>query len=254
MNVLIIEDEVPAVRRLEQLLLDFTEIQVIGVLGSVEAAIAWFKQNPHPDLLFMDIHLSDGLSFEIFKSVPIQCPVIFCTAYDQYALDAFQFNGIDYLLKPVQKEKLAKSLQKIKDLKRSWGEKGSPLKVEDLMHFFKEKDVNYKSRFMVKMGAKIRTIKTDHIAYFFSSNKLTLLVTKDGENYPVDYALDELASILDPVMFFHINRNLIIHIDAAKEIHPYFKGRLKLELHPSLEEDVIVSSQKTPAFKEWLDQ
>lgn len=254
MNVLIIEDEVPAVRRLEQLLLDFPEIQVIDVLGSVEAAIAWFKQNPHPDLLFMDIHLSDGLSFEIFKSVPIQCPVIFCTAYDQYALDAFQFNGIDYLLKPVQKEKLAKSLQKIKDLKRSWGEKGSPLKVEDLMHFFKEKDVNYKSRFMVKMGAKIRTIKTDHIAYFYSSNKLTLLVTKDGENYPVDYALDELASILDPVMFFHINRNLIIHIDAAKEIHPYFKGRLKLELHPSLEEDVIVSSQKTPAFKEWLDQ
>jgi len=254
MNVLIIEDEVPAAERLKRLLMQQEEVEIAGILTSIATTVSWLQEHPHPDVMFLDIHLADGLSFEIFKQVTVKCPVIFCTAYDQYALDAFQFNSIDYLLKPVKEDKLVKSLEKMKNVRQSYEPSTDPLKMTDLVHLLNKKEAAYKSRFMVKMGAKIKTVKTDDIAYFYSSNKLTLLVTKDNENYPVDYALDELITILDPVLFFHVNRKLIIHIDAAKEIHPYFKGRLKLELQPPLEEEVIISSQKTPAFKDWLDQ
>ncbi|RYD95450.1 MAG: response regulator transcription factor [Sphingobacteriales bacterium] len=254
MKVLIIEDEIPAAERLQRLLLQQGNIEIAGVLNSVETTVAWLQQNPHPDVMFLDIHLADGLSFDIFNQVAVKCPVIFCTAYDQYALDAFQFNSIDYLLKPVTEEKLVKSLEKMNNIRESYIPTTDPLKMNDLVHLLKKKDAAYKSRFMVKMGSKIKTVKTDDIAYFYSTNKLTLLVTKDAENYPVDYALDELITMLDPVLFFHVNRKLIIHIDAATGIHPYFKGRLKLELHPPLEEEVIISNQKTPSFKDWLDQ
>lgn len=254
MRILIIEDEIPAAERLQRLLMEHENIVVLGILSSVESTVTWLNENPHPDMMFMDIHLADGLSFDIFKQVAVKCPVIFCTAYDEYALDAFQFNSIDYLLKPVKSDNLAKSLDKIKTIRQSFTAATDPLKMTDLVDLLKKKDTAYKSRFMVKMGAKIKTVKVGDIAYFNSSNKLTLLVTKEGENYPVDYALDELMTILDPALFFHVNRKLIIHIDAAKEIHPYFKGRLKLELQPQLDEEVIISNQKTPAFKDWLNQ
>jgi two-component system response regulator LytT len=254
MKVLIIEDEAPAAERLQRLLMEHDDVVVVDMLSSIESTVAWLQKNPHPDMMFMDIHLADGLSFDIFKQVAVKCPVIFCTAYDQYALDAFQFNSIDYLLKPVKEDKLARSLDKMKNIRQSLVPSTDPLKMTDLVNLLKNKETSYKSRFMVKMGTKIKTVKSDNIAYFYSTNKLTLLVTKEGENFPVDYALDELMSILDPALFFHVNRKLIIHIDAAREIHPYFKGRLKLELQPPLEEEVIISNQKTPAFKDWLDQ
>jgi two-component system response regulator LytT len=254
MKVLIIEDEAPAAERLQRLLMEHDDVVVVDMLSSIESTVAWLQKNPHPDMMFMDIHLADGLSFDIFKQVAVKCPVIFCTAYDQYALDAFQFNSIDYLLKPVKEDKLARSLDKMKNIRQSLVPSTDPLKMTDLVNLLKNRETNYKSRFMVKMGTKIKTVKSDNIAYFYSTNKLTLLVTKEGENFPVDYALDELMSILDPALFFHVNRKLIIHIDAAREIHPYFKGRLKLELQPPLEEEVIISNQKTPAFKDWLDQ
>ena len=254
MKVLIIEDEAPAAERMQRLLMQHDGVVVVDMLNSIESTVTWLQKNPHPDIMFMDIHLADGLSFEIFKQVAVKCPVIFCTAYDQYALDAFQFNSIDYLLKPVNEDKLARSLDKMRNIRQSFVPATDPLKMTDLVNLLKNRETSYKSRFMVKMGAKIKTVKSDNIAYFYSSNKLTLLVTNEGENFPVDYALDELMTILDPALFFHVNRKLIIHIDAAREIHPYFKGRLKLELQPPLEEEVIISSQKTPAFKEWLDQ
>lgn len=254
MKVLIVEDEVPAVERLKSLLLDYGGITVLGVLPSVESTIAWLRTHPLPDLIFLDIHLSDGLSFEIFKQTPVKCPVIFCTAYDQYALDAFQLHSIDYLLKPLQYEKLHKSLEKMKDIRQSFSASADPVQMNEIVSMIKKGEANYKSRFMVKAGAKIKAIKTDDIAYFYSHNKLSLLVTTQGEKFPIDYALDELIHMLNPSLFFHVNRKLVIHIDAAKEIHPYFKGRLKLILHPPIDEEVIVSSQKTPAFKDWLDQ
>ena len=254
MKVLIVEDEAPAAQRLTSLLATYGGIEVLEVLPSVERTIEWLQMNQLPDLIFLDIHLSDGLSFEIFKQTPVKCPVIFCTAYDQYALDAFQLHSVDYLLKPVQYDKLYKSLEKMKEIRLSFSPSADPIQMNDIVNMIKKGEAAYKSRFMVKSGAKIKTIKTDDIAYFYSHNKLSLLVTREGENFPIDYALDELINMLNPRLFFHVNRKLIIHIDAAKEIHPYFKGRLKLILHPPIEEEVIVSSQKTPAFKDWLDQ
>lgn len=254
MQVLIIEDEPLAADKLVKLLLEYdVTIKVLGVLSSVETSVAWLKNNVLPDLILLDIHLGDGICFDIFKQVEVKCPVIFCTAYDQYALKAFQLHSIDYLLKPVQYPKLEQSLQKLKEMQHIVKSKTSALRVDDIINIIKNKDVAYKSRFMVKLGNKIKTIKTEEIAYFHSNNKLNMLVTRDGDSYPVDYSLDELIQILNPALFFHINRKLIIHIDAAKEIHPYFKGRLKLVLEPMLDEEIIISSQKTPFFKAWLD-
>lgn len=254
MKVLIVEDEAPAAQLLTSLLARYGGIEVLDVLPSVERTIAWLQMNQLPDLIFLDIHLADGLSFEIFKQTPVKCPVIFCTAYDQYALDAFQLHSVDYLLKPVQYDKLYKSLEKMKEIRLSFSTSAEPIQMNDIVDMIKKGESAYKSRFMVKSGSKIKTVKTDDIAYFYSHNKLSLLVTRLGEKFPIDYALDELITMLNPQLFFHVNRKLIIHIDAAKEIHPYFKGRLKLVLQPAIDEEVIVSSQKTPAFKDWLDQ
>ncbi|MGV3705544.1 MAG: LytR/AlgR family response regulator transcription factor [Arcticibacter sp.] len=256
MDVLIIEDENPAAERLSNLLKQYDPgIRILDIMGSVEDTVVWLKANKLPDLIMLDIHLSDGLCFEIFEQVPVKCPVIFCTAYDEYALKAFELNSIDYLLKPVQQAKLEKSLEKMKDIRqaKSTGIEIST-QVTDLMGLIKSRETSYKSRFMVKIGNRIKAVKTEDIAYFHSHNKLTLLVNKEGSSYPIDYALDELINFLDPSIFFHVNRKLIIHIDAAREIHPYFKGRMKLILDPPLEDEVIVSSQRTPLFKIWLDQ
>jgi two-component system LytT family response regulator len=156
-------------------------------------------------------------------------------------------------MKPVQYTRLAKSLDKMRDMHQAFGNNSPVIQVNEIMDMIRNGESKYKSRFMVKLGSKIKTIKTSEIAYFYSYNKLTLLVTKEGQQFPVDYALDELIHMLNPDLFFHINRKLIIHIDSAKEIHPYFKGRLKLILHPMLDEEIIISSQKTPLFKTWLD-
>lgn len=255
MRVLIIEDEPLAAERLEKLLHEYDATLVVSdILASVEASAAWLKTNNLPDLILLDIHLADGLCFDIFKQVEVKCPVIFCTAYDQYALKAFQLHSIDYLLKPVQYARLEQSLLKMKDMQQSLKPDASAMQIDEIINIIKNKDAAYKSRFMVKLGNKIKAIKTEEIAYFHSNNKLNMLVTRDGGSYPVDYSLDELMQMLNPGQFFHVNRKLIIHIDSAKEIHPYFKGRLKLVLEPALDEEVIISSQKTPFFKNWLDQ
>ncbi|WP_256009238.1 LytR/AlgR family response regulator transcription factor [Desertivirga xinjiangensis] len=262
MRVLIIEDEPLAAEKLIKLLFEYDQnISILETIPSVDTAVSWLKNNDLPDLILLDIHLADGLCFDIFKQVQVKCPVIFCTAYDQYALRAFQLHSIDYLLKPVQYAKLEQSLQKMKDMlptgtSATLENPGvSENQINEIVDMIKSREpVSYKSRFMVRSGARIRAVKTEDIAYFHSHDKLNLLVTKDGHSYPVDYSLDELIQMLNPQIFFHVNRKLIIHIDSAKEIHPYFKGRLKLVLEPILDEEVIISSQKTPLFKTWLDQ
>lgn len=257
MEVLIIEDEEPAADRLIALIEQYnSDIRILAVLPSISASIKWLSENRQPDLIFLDVHLADGLCFEIFSQVKIQSPIIFCTAYNQYALDAFQLHSIDYILKPVQYEKLEKSLQKRDNMLGHSKPQLPEIDLNKLVKAIQFQKQTYKTRFMVKIGVKIKPIKIEQIAYFFSSNKLTLLVDKDGRNFPVDYSLDDLMSLLDPDLFFHINRKLIIHIDAVHEIHPYFKGRLKLILTPPLEDgsDIVISSQKTPHFKIWLGQ
>jgi DNA-binding LytR/AlgR family response regulator len=252
MNVLIIEDEPLAAEKLQSMLLEINEkIKIVTILSSVQESIRWFQENPTPDLIFSDIQIADGLSFEIFKQVEPQCPIIFATAYDQYAIEAFEVNSIDYLLKPIHPTKLANSIEKFKKLK---GETKNNLPIEEILKAMQSASSTYKSRFLVKSGQLIKTIKTEQIAYFYSKDKLNFLVTFDGKKYVIDYTLDEVNEMLAPKEFFRINRQFIIHLDAASEIHTYFKGRLKLVLKPNIEEEVIVSSEKTPAFKAWLEQ
>jgi two-component system, LytTR family, response regulator LytT len=256
MQVVIIEDEALAAEKLTAMLAAFDRhIQVAATLPSVEQAVVWLQQHPAPDLVLADIHLEDGLCFEIFQQVTLTCPVIFTTAYDQYAIRAFQVHSIDYLLKPVQFDKLAHSLNKLKGLQEHFQDTGpQQARLADLVRVLKPGADAYKSRFLVKAGSRIRAVKTNDIAYIYADQKLNLLVTHDGQKYPVDFSLDDLTLMLDPMLFFRVNRRLITHIDAATEIHPYFKGRLKLALHPPLDMEVIISSERTPSFKAWLDK
>jgi DNA-binding LytR/AlgR family response regulator len=224
MTILIIEDEKLASEKLERAILEVEPgSSVIGKCQSIASSVEWLKTNKHPDVIFSDIRLLDGLSFEIFKQVKTDTPVIFTTAYDQYAIRAFEVNSIDYLLKPVQREKLNASLIKLKSISKK--DSGSArIDIQEIIRLFKDSSPAYKSRFMVKFGQKLIALPVDKIAYFYSENKLTFIVAKDGKKYPIDQPLDDLIEILDPKLFFKINRQYIITFDSIAEMHPYFKG------------------------------
>lgn len=251
MNTLIIEDEEFAAEALEaQILMLRPQIRIVGVLSSIQEAVEWLKANPTPDLIFCDIHLSDGNSFEIFARVRPSCPIIFTTAYDQYAIEAFKVNSIDYLLKPLRRDDLQRALLKYEGLQSTASVE--LLKVQDfLSQQAREKEI--KTRFMVKSGQKIRVIPVSEIAYFKAEEGVVLLITHDSKRFVVNYTLDQLEDQLDEHVFFKANRQLLVHINAVAEVHPYFKGRLQLRLEPPIREDLVVSSNKTAAFKTWLD-
>lgn len=254
MKVVIIEDEALAAKKLLKLITELDEsIQIEAVLASVKEASSWLSKHDPPDLIFSDIQLGDGLSFEVFKAAGVQCPIVFTTAFDQYAIQAFEVNSVDYLLKPVQREKIEASLNKYKAKKEAWIP-GDKIDLESLLSAINEARQNYKSRFLVKLGNKIHAVKTEQVAYFISDQKLTFLTDRDGHKYPLDHSLEEIMQQVNPESFFRVNRKYIIHLDAVTEINPYFKGRLKLNLQPAAEEDIIVSAEKTPLFKSWLDR
>jgi len=251
MTLLIIEDETLAAEKLKDTLLEIdSALEIIAMLKSIESATEWLVQNPHPDLIVTDIQLLDGLSFEIFQQVKVEVPVIFTTAYDQYAIRAFEVNSIDYLLKPVQKDKLAAALQKAKTRKGTT----PPVAYDAVLKLLRSSQPEFKSRFMVRIGQRIVAIPVEKIAYFFSESKLTYIVTDDNRRYPFDLPLDEIDEQLNPKSFFKINRQFIISFTSIAEIHPYFKGRIKLKLNPDQQDEIIVSSERTPEFKKWLDQ
>lgn len=253
MKVLIIEDEALAAEKLQIMLNEIDQVlEVAGITKSVEGSIQWLENNPEPDLIICDIHLSDSLCFDIFTVLKPKCPIIFATAYDQYAIQAFEVNSIDYLLKPVQKEKLENSLKKFHRLKAKSAVNFSDL--SQIANLLNQSNKDYKSRFLVKVGTKIKSIQVNHISYFFTHDKMTYIVAKDSKKYPIDHTLEEIDNLLDPSQFFRINRKYVIHIEAVNEIHPYFKGRLKLSLNPAMPDDIVISSEKTPAFKAWLDK
>lgn len=255
MKVLIIEDESLAADRIEAIVRSVEpSVQILCKLQSVKAATEYLRQSPSPDLILSDIRLLDGLSFQIFQEVPIDAPVIFTTAYDQYAIKAFEVNSVDYLLKPIQPEMLKAAIDKMK--KRRLTPRQDGVDYNEVIRLLKSKASSneYKSRFMVRVGQKIIAISIDRIAYFFSENKLTYIISKDGKRLPMDQPLDELVSVLDPRVFFRANRQFIITFDSIAEIHPYFKGRIKLDLNPRSEEEVIISAERTPEFKRWIDQ
>ena len=251
MKVAIIEDETLAARRLEGLVKQYDpSIEVVTTLTSIKNAVKWFSANPAPDLLFMDIHLEDGLSFTIFEQVEIMTPVIFTTAFDAYMMKAFKVNSVDYLLKPINREELAQALDKFKKISRP---ATGASELKNLLNQVLRRQTAYKSRFAITAGSRIRTIGIEEVAYFYSEEKLTFLVTADNHRFPVDFTLDKLTEVLDPAQFFRVNRKCIVKMKAIEGIHKYSASRLKLTLLPPPGMDVFVSTERYGAFKEWLD-
>ena len=252
MKVVIIEDESFAAQRLKKLIRDYdSEIDVIAELESVEESIKWFRNNKEPDLIFLDIHLEDDLSFAIFEKVAISCPVIFTTAFDEYAIKAFKLKSIDYLLKPIVQEELASALKKYREMTfhgRSISE------LDSLYKLITGKSLEFRERFSITFGAKIKTIHVDNISYFVSEEGITFAYLNDKGSYPVDLSLDKLVDELDPKKFFRINRKILLGIKGIADIHIYPKGRLKLDLNPKYREEVFVSLDRVTGFKKWLDR
>jgi two-component system, LytTR family, response regulator LytT len=254
MNILIIEDELIAARRLEKILKGLVpELHILALLESVEQSVVWFRQNLPPDLILMDIQLSDGSSFEIFSQVSITSPVIFVTAYDEYALQAFKVNSIDYLLKPIDKDELVQSLEKYKRLMQ-FKEYAPPPDMTQLINSLRDAKPNYKTRFLVKSGQTFITIFTQEIAYLCAEHKVTYLVTREGKKHIIDLTLEELEDQLDPKVFFRLNRQFIAAVHAIIKLHNYFNRKLKVELHPPTDIDVLVSRERSHEFKTWLNE
>jgi len=250
-KVLIIEDEVAASRRLHKMITELMPgVQIVDAPVSIVSAVNWFQNNPLPDLVFADIHLADGPSFEIFKQVKVDCPIIFITAYDQYALQAFKHNSIHYLLKPVKKEELSEALEKFKKMQAT---KTQPtVDFEKMLLALKQPATNYKERFIIRFGEHIKTIETQDIAYFYTENKANFAVMKDGKRYPVDHNLDELEQLVNPKNFFRINRQFIIGYNSITEMVSYSKSRVLIKLNPPTKLETIVSTERSSAFKSWL--
>lgn len=248
MNILIIEDEAPVAKHIKRLMKNIKpEAKVVGPIKGVKNAVGWFRSNPRPDVILCDIQLSDGVSFEIFEQVKVQAPIIFITAYDQYAIRAFKLNSIDYLLKPVDPEELEQAMEKLENRQT---EKLSPELIKRLLHDSKP---NHKSRFMIKLGDRIKSIKTDEILYFFSEDKATYLHSKDDKNYIIDYSLTDLEEVLDPLKFFRLNRQYIASIDSIAEVLIYSNSRLKTTLIQCDDDSILISRNKVEAFKQWMD-
>lgn len=250
MNIIIIEDEKPSARRLKRMLTNL-QIETNTMLHSVEESIAWFTENVHPDLIFLDIQLSDGLSFEIFEALEINSAVIFTTAYDEYALQAFKLNSIDYLLKPIDEEDLAKAVAKYKT--RMPVQKPVLIDFDQIRNMLVNPlDRNYKKRFSVKVGQHLKLIPTEDIECFYSENKGTYLYTCEGRSYLLDVSLEQLEPDLEPHTFFRVSRKFYVNVDAIKDMISYTNSRLQIKLKTYKGQDVIVARERVKEFKDWL--
>ncbi|WP_316816197.1 LytTR family DNA-binding domain-containing protein [Pedobacter nyackensis] len=250
MRVLIIEDEELAADTLQNILMDINpNIQILAVLGTVEAAVTWLNKNT-ADLLFMDIHLGDGESFEIFQQVNVDSPVIFTTAYDQYTLKAFKNQGIDYLLKPFDEDDVRMALAKLNTIR-----KASEMPLQNVLTHIPQTD-KLRNRFMVKMGQLIKTVQSEDVAYFMADDKYLFLITKDQQNYIIEETISSLEPQLNPADFFRVNRKFIININAIKEMYKLSRNRVRVVLSPTPAEgiEVIVSEERAEAFKDWLNK
>ena len=250
MNIIIVEDEKPSARRLQRMLASLN-YEVDTMLHSVEESIEWFQNNQHPDLIFLDIQLSDGLSFEIFETISISSAVIFTTAYDEYALQAFKLNSIDYLLKPIDEVELKKAIDKFQSQSRA---RGITLDFNDIKKLLVNPlEREYKKRFSVKVGQHIKLIPVDDIECIYSENKGTYLFTNEGRNYLLDTTLELLEEDLEPKIFFRVSRKFYVNINAIKDIVSYTNSRLQIKLHKYNEQEIIVSRERVKEFKDWLE-
>jgi two-component system LytT family response regulator len=254
MKVVIVEDEVPAAEKLERYLTKYdASIQVVAQLDAVATAVHWLRENQvSVDLIFMDIQLVDGLSFQIFQQVKILKPVIFTTAYNEFALDAFKVNSIDYLLKPITFTDLSASLQKLASLKAQFRQGDD--QAERIQQVFSTAQTTvHKKRFMVKIGEHIRSITADQITMLYAEGRDVYLVTSQGKKFIIDYTLETLEDILDPHLFFRINRTFILNINAIKDVLIYSNSRLKITMTQDFDKEIIVSREKVNEFKTWFD-
>lgn len=248
MNVVIIEDEKPSARLLERKL-NAIGVEVNMKLHSVEDSIQWFVNNPEPDLIFLDIQLSDGLSLEIFETVKIVAPVIFTTAYDEYAIQAFKLNSIDYLLKPIDKNELSFAVNKFKS---NFQNENKEVNLSEIKKLISNNSKEYKKRFTVNVGTSIKIFNTIDIACFYSQDKTSYLLTNSGRSYILDSSLDKIYDTLDPEVFFKVNRKYVLNINEIKDIINYSNSRLKVNLNTPTEDDIIVARDRVKAFKNWL--
>jgi DNA-binding LytR/AlgR family response regulator len=252
MTVVIIEDEILAAERLQTLIKNYdANIQIVACLESIDEAVAWLQTKPMPDLLFVDIHLSDGHSFEIFKKVHVAKPIIFTTAFDNYAIDAFQLFSIDYILKPVTEEALATAINKYKNIHSSLTVPSYNLLSDQVKENF---TARFKNRFLAKVGQRSFFLHATEVAYFFADNKVVYLVDKEGNRFIINFTLEKLEPLLDPHDFFRINRKMIVQANAIDQIKPYFNNRLKLILKGiKTDEDIVISRERVADFKDWAD-
>lgn len=254
MRVIIIEDEIPAAEKLERYLARYdNSIEVAIVLQSVKTSVEWLRDNIESvDLIFMDIELLDGRSFSIFEQVDIHKPIIFTTAYDEYALKAFEVNSVAYLLKPISFPDLENALKKYNELHKQSTDNFSAQKLELILNEIESRR-KYKRRFMIKIGEHIRSVTTDHIQYFYAEGRNAYVTTDQGRRLIIDYKLEELEEILDPKMFFRVNRSFIVNINTITDVLVYSNSRLKILTEIKSEKEIIVSREKVTAFKTWFD-
>jgi len=252
MHVLIIEDEAPAAGRLAKMLKTISnDIQITGRADSVESAVTLLRSSKDTDLIFMDIQLADGLSFEIFEQTVVMAPVIFTTAYDQYTLKAFKVNSIDYLLKPIDENELEQAVEKYRQLYLK-NDNGLSEKLASLVQAMNA--TRYKERLLIKRGLQLSYLKTNATAYCYADGKLCYAVDFNNTKYLLETNLTQLEEQLEPHSFYRINRHLLVNIEAIKKVHTWLGGRLKLELLPTTGADTVVSRERVNGFKEWLGQ
>lgn len=253
MNVVIVEDEHLAASKLEKMILKYDpDIVIKEKLESVETSLTWLRNNESPDLIFLDIQLTDGTSFDIIKQVELNCPVIFTTAYDQYALDAFKLQSIDYLIKPISQENFENSMEKLKKMKDNFSSES--IDYSQLLKAVKSISKDYKSRFLVKSGCVMKSINVVDVAYFYSDDKLVFMKTRDNHRFIISETLDELERVVNPSYFFRINRQYILNIEVIQKVHPHFNGRLKIDFLHSPDDAIYISSRRATPFKEWMDK
>lgn len=250
MKTIIIEDEQLAARRLENMVKSIdSSMEILVILESIAESVEWLKKNEHPDLIFLDIHLEDGLSFSIFDQVKVNSPIIFTTAFDEYAIKAFKLKSIDYLLKPIIQTDLEKAIAKF----REWGEKKQTIDISELLHLMNGGKQEFRERFSVVVGQKLKSIDVKDIAYFFSNSGITFVAMQTKGQYSIDISLDNLLLELDPKLFFRVNRQYLVNLNSIVNIHIFPKSRLKLELNPAIPGGVFVSLDKVVDFKKWVD-
>jgi two-component system, LytTR family, response regulator LytT len=251
MKVIIVEDELLAAQRLQLLLKQADpSIKVVAILESIEESVAYLEQFPHPDLLLLDIQLSDGHSFEIFNKITYKGPVVFITAFDQYAIEAFRLFSIDYILKPISLESLNKAIAKFRAITDTF----KAVDYSTVLPKISTETANYKSRFLARVGQRLFFVEIKDVAYFQADNKVVYLVDKEGNRYLIDYTLDKLESLLDPKDFFRLNRKFIVKVSAIEQVRPYFNSRLKLTVKGvNTKEEMVVSRERVAEFRSWAE-